>query len=383
MMDGRNVLLIEDEPADAALVRRSFRGHEDEIALEHVTTLQAGIERLAAGDVDAVLLDLRLPDSQGIDTVARIRASDPEIPIVVCTAAGDEETAVAALAAGAQDYLVKDEIGCSLLRSIRHAIERSRIAREGALLERRLRRLERMESLGTLYAGIGWAFNTLIGTIFDRCDHALASLSQSGHETQVRTALLEIHRAASRQAEMIQRLRDYAAIERSAGGEVDLAAFVLEASDFLTTIVPPRVEISWEAVGGGPLIVGVTRPELHRLLVSLIVNAAEAIGGRPGFIAISTGTLEADAALLAETHGWPDPKPGTYVYLRVADTGRGLGAAGCEERIFDPFFTTKLAGRGLGLTGVAGVLRRRRAVIYVAGNHPAGTVFTILFPRVG
>ena len=381
-MAGSNVLLIEDEPADAALVSRSFRGREDEVGLEHVTTLQAGIERLAAGDVDAVVLDLKLPDSQGIETVARIRESDPAVPIVVCTGAAEEETAVAALAAGAQDYLVKGDLACApLLRSIRCAIERSRIAREELIVERRRQRVEKIESLGALYAGIGWAFNTLIGTIFDRCDHALASLGRSGYEVRVRTALLEIHRAAFREAEMVQRLRDYAAVERSACGQVDLAAFTLEAADFLTALVSPKIDVTWET-DGGPLIVDVARHELHRLLVSLIANAAEAIGDGPGSIAISTGALEADAALLADTHGWSDPRPGSYAFLRVADTGRGLEAA-AQERIFDPFFTTKLAGRGLGLTGVAGVLRRRRAVIYVAGTHPAGTVFTILFPRAG
>ena len=164
-MQARNVLLIEDEPADAALVRRSLRAQTGGgLGLEHVTTLQAGIERLADGDVDAVLLDLNLPDSQGLDSVARVLEPDPAMPIVVFTAAGDEATALAALAAGAQDYLVKDELGSALLeRSIRYAIERNRIARDHAHLERRLHQIEKLESLGALSAGIGFGFNTVIG----------------------------------------------------------------------------------------------------------------------------------------------------------------------------------------------------------------------------
>ena len=375
------VLLIEDEPIDAALVRRSrdaqARGRS---RVEHARTLQEGLDRLAKGDVDAVLLDLNLPDSWGIDTVVRLREHDALVPVVVFTAAGDEETAVAALAAGAQDYLVKDELGGSLLqRSIRYAIERRRIAEEKERLQERLRQVEKMESLGALCSGIGFGLNTVVGTIFDRCDDALASLSSSGSEIRLRTALLEIHRAAFRAAEMVQRLRDYAALERSAPGEVELASFVLEASDLLATIVAPEIDVSCDA-SRDALCVEVQRPELHRLLIGLVVNAAEAIGTRRGSIRISTGSLQADAELLARTHGWPHPEPGAYAFLRVADTGGGLHASRIE-RIFDPFYTTKLAGRGLGLASVVGILYRHRAVICVDANQPSGAVFTALFPR--
>jgi signal transduction histidine kinase len=275
---------------------------------------------------------------------------------------------------------VKDELGSELLgRAIRYAIERNRIAKDHALLERRLRQVEKLESLGALSAGIGFGFNTVIGTIFDRCDDALESLDRAERVFRVRTALLEIHRAAFRGAEMVQRLRDYAAIERAASGRVDLASFVLEASELLSAIVSPEIDVVCEATAG-PIIVDATRPELHRVLVSLVVNAAEAIGGRAGSISISIGSLEADEDLLAETDGWPDPKPGPHAFLRVADSGAGLGAVR-RERIFDPVYTRKFAGRGLGLSGVAGVLYRRRAVIRIDENRPTGTIFTILFPR--
>jgi len=382
-MDPRaaSILLIEDEPIDAALVRRNLGAEGGQRPrLHHVPTLAAGIDRLAKGDVDVVLLDLNLPDSRGVDTVARLRERDGAIPIVVLTVAGDEDTAVAALAAGAQDYLVKEELAGSLLRrSIRYAIERRRIADENERLQARLRQAEKLESLSALSAGIGFGMNTLVGTIFDRCDDALASLDAPGRDLRLRTDLLEIHRAAFQAGEMVQRLRDYAALEQATSGEVDLARFALEASDFLSTIVPFEIDVACDA-SIGPLFVEVERPELHRLLVSLVVNAADAIGNRRGSISISTGVLEADEELLAGTHGWPDPRPGTYAFLRVADSGRGLRAVR-RERIFDPFYTTKLAGRGLGLSSVLGILRRHRAVVRMDANQPSGTVFTVLFPR--
>jgi len=384
-MDARqaSILLIEDEAIDAELVRRTLAAKAGESPRLHLApTLAAGIDRLAKGDIDAVLLDLNLPDSLGIDTVVRLRERDGAIPIVVFTVAGDDETAVAALAAGAQDYLVKEELtGPLLRRSIRYAIERRRIADENERLQARLRRAEKLESLSALSAGIGFGMNTLIGTIFDRCDDALASIETPERDLRLRTDLLEIHRAAFRAGEMVQRLRDYAGLESASFGEVDLASFALEASDFLSTIVSLEVDVTCDAAGE-LLLVEVERPELHRLLVSLVVNAAEAIGDRRGSISISTGLLEVDEALLAATHGCPDPRPGTYAFLRVADSGRGLGSAR-RERIFDPFYTTKFAGRGLGLSSVLGILRRHRAVVRVDENPPGGTVFTVLFPRPG
>ena len=165
----------------------------------------------------------------------------------------------------------------------------------------------------------------------------------------------------------------------AASGSVDLACFAVEATDFLSTIVSPEIHVACGSPAG-PLFVEADRPELHRLLVSLVVNAAEAIGARRGSIAISTGALEAGAKHFAGSHGWPDPQPGSYAFLRVADTGRGLPAVR-RERLFDPFYTTKLAGRGLGLSSVLGILRRRRAVVRLDGNQPIGTIVTVLFPR--
>lgn len=375
-----DVLLIEDEPLDAQLVRRSLSSETGgRMRLHHVTTLGAGLERLAAGGIGAVLLDLGVPDSEGIDTVSRLRSRDASVPLVVFTVAGDDETAVAALAAGAQDYLVKDEVGGSLLhRSILHAVERQRLAAENAELARRLREAEKAQTLGALCGGIAFGFNEQLGAIFDHCESALASLGAPGRVALLRRCLLEIHRAAFHSAEMTQRLRDYSALERVADDEVELARFVLEAQDLLASIVSTEIDVDCEG-SGGPLHVEVERPELHRLLVSLAVNAAEAIGERRGAISISTGSVEVGAALLAGAEGAPDAKPGRYAMLRVADTGRGLDAAR-RERLFDPFYTTKRAGRGLGLASVLGIVRRRGGVVRVEPNHPSGTVFTVLLP---
>ncbi|MBE0517381.1 MAG: response regulator [Methanophagales archaeon] len=120
------VLLVEDNPGDARLIREMISEVRGALFdLKWADKLSTGLEQLAAGEVEVLLLDLLLPDSQGINTFARAHAQAPEIPIVVLTGLDDETLAVKAIREGAQDYLVKGQFDSnSLNRSIRHAIER-------------------------------------------------------------------------------------------------------------------------------------------------------------------------------------------------------------------------------------------------------------------
>src|SRR4029077_13372213 len=96
--------------------------------------LSIGLERLAEAPFDAVLLDLSLPDSQGLDTLVRLHGAEKDVPIVVLTGIEDEALGVKLVQAGAQDYLVKGSVtGPLLVRSLRYAAERQRA--EGALRE--------------------------------------------------------------------------------------------------------------------------------------------------------------------------------------------------------------------------------------------------------
>jgi PAS domain S-box-containing protein len=120
------VLLIEDNPGDARLIREMLAEERGAtFDLERADRLSTGLERLAKGEIDVVLLDLSLPDSRALDTFTRVHAQAPEVPIVVLTSLDDEELAVKAVRKGAQDYLVKGHVDEYLLtHAIRYGIER-------------------------------------------------------------------------------------------------------------------------------------------------------------------------------------------------------------------------------------------------------------------
>uniref|UniRef100_A0A7C3V5B1 Oxygen sensor histidine kinase NreB n=1 Tax=Desulfobacca acetoxidans TaxID=60893 RepID=A0A7C3V5B1_9BACT len=122
------VLLVEDNPGDARLIKEMLAEAQGlEFNLEWVSRLADGLHRLDRDSADVVLLDLGLPDSQGLDTVIRAYRQAPEVPFVVLTGLSDDTLALAALRTGAQDYLFKDEASPHLLlRAIRYATERKR-----------------------------------------------------------------------------------------------------------------------------------------------------------------------------------------------------------------------------------------------------------------
>ncbi|MBI4179483.1 hybrid sensor histidine kinase/response regulator [bacterium] len=125
------VLLIEDNSDDADYFFKALLRGTDPCEIERVETLAAAFERLGRGGIDVAVLDLSLPDSSGVETLARIHAQFPWTPVVVLTGRADESMGIQAVKEGAQDYLVKGQVDTRLLvRSIRYAIERSRLDRQ-------------------------------------------------------------------------------------------------------------------------------------------------------------------------------------------------------------------------------------------------------------
>lgn len=247
------VLLVEDNPADARIVEHRLRAaaadpetfesadafESEDWRLERVGALTPAIDRLGKGRLDVVLLDLGLLDSAGLETLARLREVDANVPIVVLTGSGDEALGVRALEIGAQDHLVKSEMACSraLLRSLRYAIERSRLRERREALAQRVAEVQAMESLWIVAAGVGRAYDHLLERILEEID---LCFEQAGREMDaaLRAHLTKIRSTALEGEELSERLRCYADAGRGRSARADLPAFVL-ASPGSTQAGPP------------------------------------------------------------------------------------------------------------------------------------------------
>jgi CheY-like chemotaxis protein len=124
------VLLIEDNPGEAIVIQSMVLKAAaripqlSSVEVSRADLLSGGIERILAGEVDMVFLDLSLPDSEGLDTLRRILEQDPGIPVVVLTGTGDSAVAGQAIMLGAQDYLVKGQVDePGMIRTVRDAFE--------------------------------------------------------------------------------------------------------------------------------------------------------------------------------------------------------------------------------------------------------------------
>lgn len=126
----RILLLVEDNPGDAQMVKELLdESQRDTFTVMHKPRLDEALRTLEATEVDVVVLDLGLPDAEGVDSVKAVRALRGQVPIVVLTGSDDERLALACIDAGAQDYLSKPEVTArNLKRAIGYSITRLREA---------------------------------------------------------------------------------------------------------------------------------------------------------------------------------------------------------------------------------------------------------------
>ena len=123
------VLYVEDNPGDARLLQEILKESEMDIELVFADCMKQACQMLGVTVFDVLVLDLSLPDTQGLVTLQRMRAVAPALPIVVLTGLTDEAVGIQCVQMGAQDYLVKDHFdGITLKRALRYAIERQRTA---------------------------------------------------------------------------------------------------------------------------------------------------------------------------------------------------------------------------------------------------------------
>ena len=227
------VLLVEDNPTDALLVEVALEEMSAPAPdLTHVETLAEAKSALETGEFDVALIDLNLPDGEGLANFETLQTLAPDTPMIVLTGLSDESVAIAAIARGASDYLIKGEAPAALLeRSIRYAIERKR--NENGRLELVKAQVEREEAeaanaakdqfLATISHELRTPLNAIMGW---------TSLVRGGglDEATTEQALEVIERNARVQAQLIEDLLDVSRIIsgnfRLEFGEIDLCGIV-------------------------------------------------------------------------------------------------------------------------------------------------------------
>jgi signal transduction histidine kinase len=367
------VLLVEDDDAHARLAAEwlELEGHGG-FDVVRVDRLSAGLAALSAGPVDAILLDLSLPDSDRIETFRAVRARAPSTPIVLMTGIGDDGLALQAVQEGAQDYLVKGDIdGRLVVRALRYAIERGR----ADAAERRLLEAQRLDSLSALAGGIAHQLNNLLVIVVGNASLAAADLDVMH---PVHRYLEEIEAASQQAARLARQMLAYSGRGGFILRPVDVNDVVRSATAAIAGRLPPAAALHLE-LAATPAVVLADEAELAQLVVNLVTNAGEALERGAGDIRVATGLVDAAGEDFAQAYMTPDLPPGRYVELVVTDTGAGMSRE-VSARIFEPFFSTRLAGRGLGLPAALGIVRGHSGAIAVESSPGNGTRVRVLLP---
>ena len=379
-----NVLLIEDNPGDTRLIREMLDEDSDfPFNLEHADRLSTGLERLAEKGIDVILLDLSLPEAQGLDTFYKVFSQASNVPIIVLTVHDDEVLAVQAMQKGAQDYLVKGKVDTNLLlRTIRYAIVRKRA--EGALQEsnrhledalaelkstqQQILQQERLRALGEMASGIAHDFNNALSPIMSFSEILLTHPENLDDKEKVTRYLVMINTAAKDAANVVRRLRQFYQKNKDTDTfqSVNLKKLVEEA----ISLTQPKWKDEAQANGKTvhiethlqevPFVSG-NEADLREVMTNLIFNAVDAIS-ESGMLILRT---------------YPEDN---HVVLEVSDTGTGMTEE-ARRRCMDPFFTTKdQRGTGFGLAIVYNIIQRHKGTVVIESEWGKGTTFILQLP---
>jgi signal transduction histidine kinase len=311
---GLAILLVEDNDADAELVRDLLEDEVPDAAVARVSRLAEAAEQLEDETFDCILLDLGLPDSVGIATITTLRTHDTHVPVIVLTGRDDEEVGLSALREGAQEYLVKGQTDGRLLRrAIHYAIERKML--DEAKSQFIARAAHELRTPLAVLAGLG----ETIATNFDK----LA-------EDELDVILRSLNRQAKRAGTLIGQLLDLSQAEL---GRISLHMERLDMASLVSAGLeaappPDGVEVS-VAVEPGLEVEG-DALRLEQILTNLITNAYK------------HGARSVSIAAERAAEG---------VRVAVSDDGPGI-MEDMREELFEPFVRgprTDTEGAGLGL----------------------------------
>lgn len=365
------VLFVEDADDDAALQARLLRQAGYEVFFERVdsrSTLTAALDK----KWDIIISDYSMPGFTGIDALKLVRANGSDTPFIFVSGTIGEDTAVAALKVGAQDYLMKTNLN-RLIPAVQRELRESEERRQRRRLEQQIHQLQRFEAIGRLAGGVAHDFNNVIGAIMGWAE---MGLEEAPANSPSRERFLKIRSQSERAASLTRQLLAFARRQILQPSNTNLNALIEEEISLLRNVIGEHIRIRMD-LAENLSVIWADPGQVEQVLMNLCLNARDAMP-EGGELHIDTRNFDLDAGL---QHLHPYAAPGPYVLLRVSDTGTGMSPETLEH-IFEPFFTTKETGKGtgLGLATVYGIVKQHKGFIGVESSPNVGTAFRVYLP---
>ena len=363
------VLLVEDNPGDARLLQEMLKEHGSlNTEVTQCSTLADALSHLATAAAHIVLLDLGLPDAEGLAAVRKVRAAAARIALVVLTGLDDETVATQALNEGAQDYLVKGQIGGhALTRAIRYAIERQRMHVETEQV-RKLQLHLRNEFISMVSHELRTPLTSIRGAL------GLIDAGAMGDLPEKAKAMVKI--AYQNSERLVRIINDILDMEKINSGSLEMRLEAVSVAEFLQEALTVNqaygVKYQVHFVLETPRAaanVAADPDRLMQVMANLLSNAAKF---SPPGADVNVRVRERDA----------------LVRIEVEDHGTGI-PEDFRARIFEKFAqadsssTRRFEGTGLGLSITRRLVEGMGGTIGFTTITGQGTTFHIELPRAG
>ncbi len=368
------LLLVEDSEPDAELLamnlRRTGYAELDYQRVSSAETLRAALE---GREWDIVVSDFSMPGFSGLDALEIVREHDEDLPFILVSGSVGEEIAVAAMKAGAQDYIMKPGLA-RLAPAVRREMAEKMTRLESKKLTVQLARSQKLEAIGHLAGGVAHEFNNILMGIGG---YAQLMSSEPDVSEESQKDLARIDHLCKRGAGLTKQLLTFSRADEGERIPLDVVPLIKSTAKMLRRVIPENISIEVTAAPGAGSA-SVDPGQLEQVLVNLAINARDAMpdGGKLLFHVAGTRVSDSDVPAAGRV------APGRYVEIAVTDTGCGMDRE-TVEHVFEPFFTTKDVGEGtgLGLSAVFGIVSQHGGAVTVYSEPGQGTTFRVYLPR--
>jgi len=396
----KSILIVDDDEGICKILTLLFErnGYDTETS----GTGRGAIEKARGRSFNVAILDIKLPDMEGVELLAPLKEMHPDLEMIMVTGYASLETAVRTLNEGASAYITKSMNMDEVLAIIRRVIEKQHLVMENrrlyqtaqqelarrkqaeeekTKLEEQLRQLQKMEAVGQLTAGVAHNFNNMLMAIMGNIELAMIGDVPDNIRHYLNSAMTASQGAAN----IVKDLMLFARTKPIEQNTVDINYVINDAVSICRKTFDRKIEFIVENYANLPAVLG-DFGELQQVFLNLCLNARDALEAvepnsrdLPNIrIKVSQVGCDADNCMTL-----PEASPGQYLRVSVSDNGIGMDKK-TQEHLFEPFFTTKKVGKGtgLGLATAYAILKRHHGWIDCQSQPSVGTTFNVYLPAI-
>jgi len=258
---------------------------------------------------------------------------------------------------------------------VRDITERLNYEQQERMLNKKIQKKQKLESLGVLAGGIAHDFNNLLTVILGNIDLVIASLDSESESARM---LDDACKAGRRAGDLCRQMLDFVGRGRRVKSTFNLSTTIRDTLTLVDASLRERADVT-VCLDDQQARVHADETQIQQIILNLLTNAFQSMHDGRGQITIRTGNMHASQEQLSGTLHHETLPTGNYVFFEVEDNGCGMDNS-TQNKMFDPFFSTKEIGRGLGLASTLGIVHAHRGAIQVDTDMDNGTKIRILLP---